>query len=161
MEIIFSNNLEVTNYSEDYFSMYEIGGYWVISNIVGFFRKKCEKKYIFPLKPLEIFFLSIFGIPPEISIVILSQEGYGLFSGKTHMHNAFKMILNEFSLVAGMSTKLQSIQNDSTYFALKNGKDITSVAKGVANVVRGKISIHLLFYEFHNFFTRNTLNGVW
>ena len=77
------------------------------------------------------------------------------------MHNALKMILNEFSLVAGMSTKLQSIQNDSTYFALKNGKDITSVAKGVANVVRGKISIHLLFYEFHNFFTRNTLNGVW
>ena len=133
----------------------------MISNIVGFFRKKCEKKYIFPLNPLEIFFLLIFGIPPEISIEIFSQEGYGLFSGKTHMHNALKMILNEFSLVTGMSTKLQSIQNDSTYFALKNGKDITSVAKGVANVVRGKISIHLLFYEFHNFFTRNTLNGVW
>ena len=63
----------------------------------------------------------------------------------------------------GLQTSIKNHDNydHSTYLALKNGEEITSISKGVANVVRCKISIHLLLHEFHDFFASNTLNGIW
>ena len=77
MEIIFSNNLEVTNYSEDYFSMYEIGGYWVISNIVwnqAFSEKNVKKNTFFHWNPWKSFFSQYLAHPLKFPLLFSPRK---------------------------------------------------------------------------------------